>query len=101
MDRLISNKGFLLVDVCAAILIISIMTILYLPCIRMMNTDGYTFGDSYLALQSRAIFMRTSIELGEDGIIFNDKGNVNQAMTLRKGNRVVVVELGGGRLVFK
>jgi hypothetical protein len=101
MGKLTSNKGFLLVDLCVTILIISVMTILYLPCIHVQNIDGYLFGDTYLEAQSRAIKMRRSLELPEEPIIFNDKGNVNRAMTLQKGNREIVVELGGGRLVYK
>jgi competence protein ComGC len=103
MDRLTSSKGFLLLEVCVAVMIIAVMTILYLPWTDFKNVAGRSFGDAYLEKQSSAICHREKTELEEDDISlsFNEKGNVNRAMTVQEGNQEIVIELGGGRLVYK
>jgi competence protein ComGC len=102
MDRLTSNRGFMLLEVCMTIMIISIMTLIFLPCCEFREAESYTFGDAYLETQSRAIAEQQPEELEREPYIsFNEKGNVSQAMTLHLGNKEIVIELGGGRLVYR
>lgn len=101
MGRLTSNKGFLLVDTCIAMLAIAVMTMLYLPCTEFGDKEEYTFADAYLEVQSRAMAERQGQELGDGTLSFNEKGNVDRAMTVQKGNHDIVIELGGGRLVYQ
>ena len=43
-----------------------------------------------------------SISFDAYGVSFNQKGNVNQAKTIRfKNERTIIVELGGGRLAIQ
>ena len=53
--------------------------------------------------QSDAIVhaQRISLDDPEVNVVFNEKGNVNQAMTITKGNKTIVIELGGGRIVYQ
>jgi competence protein ComGC len=89
------------VEMCITIMVIAIMTVLYLPCVQAHDTEQYTFSNAYLERQSEAICEREHRELEDDSeIAFNAKGNVNRAATLTKGNRKIIIELGGGRLVF-
>lgn len=106
MARLTSNKGFTLIEMCMAILIISLLTALYLPCADFAGTNYYTYADAYLLKQSEAMAGAYLTEYQDDGngtVTFNPKGNVRSAMTLHFDDqeRVIVIELGTGRLVFK
>ena len=93
----------MLVEVCVALIVISLMTLIYLPYVEIANMDYFTFGDSYLNKQSEAIAGRKRAELDQDeaSISFNAKGNVDQARTIIFNDRSIVVELGGGKLVYQ
>ena len=108
MDRHTSNKGFTLAEMCIVLFGIGILGTLFVPA-HFPEPDPYLyFPDMYLLGQSDALASADSCELYEIGdgipvIHFNSKGNVNKAMTLTLGNkgREIVIELGGGRLVFR
>lgn len=90
-------------DLCATVLALALMTIIYLPSTSLKNADSCTFGDSYLQKQSTAIAKRERGEYNDEdaSVSFNEKGNVSQAQTITKGSRQIVIELGGGRLVYR
>ena len=91
------------------LLVVLAISILFVLCIpfHAYEEDAYdTFPQSYLLKQSSAIVSATTKILDEYDtpvITFNARGNVQKAMTLYfdKKNRTIVVELGGGRLVFR
>lgn len=103
MDKLTSSKGFLLAEMCIVLIAAATLTLIYLPASEFKNAESYTFGDSYLMTQSDAIVhaQRISLDDPEVNVVFNEKGNVNQAMTITKGNKTIVIELGGGRIVYQ
>jgi hypothetical protein len=90
-------------------LFIAGMSILYILCVpvRLYREDpADLFPAAYLQKQSAAMAAAVPSVLEEEGIpeiSFNEKGNVAKAMTLHIGrkNTAVIVELGGGRLVFR
>lgn len=84
----------------------SLFTCLYLPTVEFRDTDYYKFADSYLLKQSEAMVTGSYMEYETDAagsILFNPNGNVQSARTIHFDHRKdsIVVELGGGRLVFK
>jgi hypothetical protein len=103
MDRLTFSKGFMLAEMCIVLIAVVSLTLIYLPASDFKNAESYTFGDSYLMTQSDAIVhaQRTSLDDPEVNVVFNQKGNVDQAMTISKGNKTIVIELGGGRIVYQ
>jgi len=88
---------------CIVLIAVVSLTLIYLPASDFKNAESYTFGDSYLMTQSDAIVhaQRTSLDDPEVNVVFNQKGNVDQAMTISKGNKTIVIELGGGRIVYQ
>lgn len=102
-----SNKGFTLLEMCTVMLVISIMSLTVLPAGTFQEGQWYTFADRYFHAQAQAMAESRetafSDESGEVPLIrFNHKGNVSRAMTLTMGKkgRSVIIELGGGRLVY-
>lgn len=64
----------------------------------------YTWPYSYILCQSKAIAEAERQELDSSNgisVSFNEKGNVSQARTIDIDGHEIVIELGGGRLVFK
>lgn len=96
----------MLAELCIVVLGIGMLGALCIPVHEFSESDYYGFADGYWYTQSNAILNREhesyTTEDGEE-IHFNEKGNVSQAQTITKGkrNRRIVIELGGGRLVFK
>jgi len=93
----------MLAEMCIVLIAVVSLTLIYLPASDFKNAESYTFGDSYLMTQSDAIIhaQRTSLDDPEVNVVFNQKGNVDQAMTISKGNKTIVIELGGGRIVYQ
>lgn len=96
----------MLAEMCIVLLGIGMLGALCIPVHEFSESDYYGFADGYWQKQSEAIAhgeSRCYETGGGDQIWFNEKGNVNQAKTITKGqkNRRIVIELGGGRLVFK
>ena len=95
-------------EACLVILCLSVLTLFTLPHPHQEADSFHTFPDAYLKAQSEAIRRADYATcFSEDGsvpdITFNEKGNVNKAMTLHfeKHRTSVIIELGGGRLVFR
>lgn len=93
-------------ELCAVVLGISLLTCIF-GQMREFHDDGYhAFADGYLEKQSEAIVLSKDQKyLSEDGkeVQFNENGNVQKAETLvyGKSDRKIIIELGGGRLVFR
>lgn len=106
MGRLTSTDGFTMAEVCAAVVGITVLACIFRP-IRGFNKDSFhTFGDTYLEAQSEAIAASEDRDfISEDGrrVHFNADGNVQKAETLQFGKKgkKIVIELGGGRLVYR
>ncbi len=103
MEKLVSNKGFTLVECCVVLVCVSVLSLLVIPIHSFSKDDYYLFSSNYLLKQSEAIQEAKNVvyEYGETEIRFNEYGNVDQARTIRIENddRYFIVELGGGRLV--
>jgi len=104
MDKRRLNKGFTILELCVVIIIMSIMTLIYLPFSNFYENEEYSFPDEYLLKQSEALMKSDDtyyvLDNGKE-IFFNEKGNVRQAFTIDFDHQTIVVELGGGRLVYK
>ena len=91
-----------------AIAVLSLV-ILLIPDLSFCETDPYhLFPADYCLSQSCAMLAAKRTELNSRAadlpdIRFSDKGNVSMARTLSlgRGNRQIVIELGFGRLVFR
>lgn len=95
-----------MIEMCMTLLLLSMLSAFFLPIVEWNNTDYYKFADDYLLKQSQAMCEGTYGEFHSDNgesVVFNDKGNVLSARTISFSGRKeqIVVELGGGRLVFK
>ncbi len=95
-----------MIELCLVIMALSVLYVLCVPFHTYSEDEYDTFPQSYLLKQSSAIASSASRILDEYDtpvITFNAKGNVQRAMTLHLGRkgRTIVVELGGGRLVFR
>ena len=107
MDRHMLNSGFTVLEMLAVIMILSLMMILF-P-MQKCDTDmsEKTFVPDYLLAQSAAIASSERTQLpqkdGYPSVSFNARGNVSKAMTFAfsKTGRQIIIELGGGRLVFR
>lgn len=93
----------------AALICLSMFAVL-LGSLPVYETDAcHVFPADYYLAQSAAMAAASPAEPDHrsagflPGIRFSDAGNVNMArtLTLGKGNRTVVIELGFGRLVFR
>ena len=100
MDRHRPDSGFTLAELCIAVWILGMLTLCALPFAGIRPADIWSFPDEYLCVQSRAV-LQSRPQQTEDGIAFNEHGNINLARTLHFGDRQVIIELGGGRLVFR
>ncbi len=104
MDRHTLNKGYILAELCVCVLALSTLAMIVTP-VHLFEDDGrHTFASQYLLKQSEAIASCQAREFtGPDGtyVHFNEKGNISRAGTVIFANgKKIVMELGGGRLVF-
>lgn len=103
------NKGFALLEMCICMFCVSIIVSLSLSFTIQMNQDYYEFADAYLQKQSQAILYAENRTYDnpaiQESISFNENGNVKHAQTLSfslgETVRQIIIELGGGRLVFR
>ena len=103
MEKLVSSKGFTLVECCIVLVCISVFSLLILPIHSFSKDDWYLIPSNYLLNQSIAIrnSKKNVFEYEDEMIQFNETGNVSKAQTihLEDDDRYFVIELGGGRLV--
>ena len=104
-----SRKGFTLTEMLLTLFLLCMLTLLVLPYRQSTGQSYDCFPDQYLYLQSDALRRAEDTDyedpLGELflPIHFNGSGNVDLARTLPftvRGYERIVIELGGGRLVF-
>lgn len=99
-----------MIEMMIILFIVSSLSILILPLVRLPNIDDLIFANEYLIKQSECIKDNKqeefeSIVSAEYSypIIFNYKGNVRMAQTIiiPGKSKKIVSQLGGGRLEFK
>ncbi len=104
------TEGYMLADLCLSVSVLCCLTVILLYRPRSTSQAFHLFPDRYLRLQSEAILDSAYREVGlqdDAGVTvhFNGRGNVDQARTVTFttsfSRRSVVIELGGGRLVFR
>ncbi|MDI9517780.1 MAG: type II secretion system protein [Erysipelotrichaceae bacterium] len=109
MDKQLFNKGFVLLEFIVVFILISILFYFIVPMFKVKNYDYLLFDDYYLYIQSLSMANKEDnvLEMDFDGIsydknvVFNEKGNVNQAQTIIFDNRKYTVMLGTGKIVEK
>lgn len=106
MVKQVSNKGFLLSEMCIVLLGISTLIAICIPSHVFQEESWYLYPSAYLVKQSEAILTSSYQEYDPEvgpGVVFNETGNVQQAKTvdLFEADRKLIIELGGGRLVQK
>lgn len=104
--RRTSTSGFTLAETCLAILILSLFMAFCLPVHELNLDDYYSFADSHILVQSEALACacEMSYESENAGVVtFNENGKADPVQTVffPHRNKEIVIELGGGRLVFK
>lgn len=83
--------------------VISILSLCALPVHMAHMQDKYLWPADYLVFQTKAMKESRNVVYTNAyaTVYFNAKGNVRSAQTIQIDNRVVVSELGEGKLVFK
>ncbi len=99
MERRTWNNGFTVLELCIVLFVVSLLSLLILPLWPQDFLQDKVWPEYYLMKQSEALRSAVHVAL-DDGIVFNERGNVNQARTLIKNHKKIIVELGGGTLVF-
>lgn len=106
-DRHTLNSGFTVAEMLAVIMILSFAMILFPMQKADTDMSEKSFLPDYLLAQSAAIASSERTELPHNAqypaVSFNEKGNVSRAMTFAfsKTGREIVIELGGGRVVYR
>lgn len=106
MDRRTSNKGYTLAEMCIVLIILSVLSLLWIMVRPVPAAERSAFASRYLFEQSEAMIRAhrrtyTDEDHGET-VHFNEKGNTDSPRTIRFGEDVrLIIELGGGRLVFR
>ncbi len=100
------SKGFALLECILVLLVMVSLTPLALQPDMSETMLYHAFADEYLLRQTKAMVSGEAVPVdlpGTEGIHFNGAGNVNQARTISFPGRdsVIIIELGGGRLVFR
>ena len=107
MDKLSCHKGYLMLDLLLALIIITILTTLTSTIQPLKQTEYYEFHDAYLHQKSIAMLQSESLAFNTDdtSIYFNDKGNVNQARTVSynviNAIKEYTIQLGTGVIIAK
>lgn len=86
---------------------LSVMAMIALPAVTFTRSDETVWPYRYLEAQARAIAASEETEMEEEEgyegelIRFDEKGYIPRAGTVYFGEKAIVMELGGGRLVFR
>lgn len=103
------NEGFTLLELVVVLALMSVCTLLVLPFYQPPDFSNYGFANEYLYQQSVCIregkredFNYVGDAMYSYTIQFNELGNVRQAQTIQfTSGKVIVSQLGGGRIEFK
>ena len=100
------SKGFALLECLLVLLVMASLAPLALQPDMSETMLYHAFADAYLQRQTDAMAAAETLPVdlpGAEGIHFNGAGNVNQARTISFPGRdnLIIIELGGGRLVFR
>ena len=100
------SKVFALLECVLVLLVMAALAPLALQPDMSETMQYHAFADEYLLEQTEAMAAAESrpVDLpGAEGIHFNGAGNVSQARTITFPGRDsrIIIELGGGRLVFR
>ncbi len=97
-----------MIEMCVVVACLSLLFVMCSPIFYTAESAYYLFPNGYLHAQSQALASALPITYNDPEepmpvCSFNNKGNVSSAKTLILGarGRAIVVELGGGRLVFR
>ncbi len=106
------SKGYTLLELMVVLAAISILSIIVLPFYRPLQDSVYTFVYDYLVMQAKTMASRKSSEFNKEYKLYhnypiklNEAGHINKAQTIIFDNHgrhhEMVIQLGGGRLVYK
>ncbi len=100
------NSGFTVIELCLGIFALSVLASLGTGYIMRPDNAYYEFPRIYLLRQSQALAAADDRYLDYEGlpaVRFHANGNIDRpsALQVGRGGRVIVMELGGGRLVFR
>ena len=100
------SKGFALLECLLVLLVMVSLAPLALQPDMSETMQYHAFTDEYLLRQTKAMAVAEILPVdlpGTEGIHFNGAGTVNQARTVTFPGRksLIIIELGGGRLVFR
>ena len=105
-QRTSATDGFTLLEMMVVMACLSVMALIAIPAVTF-EADEMVWPYRYLAAQAEAIRNSESTEMeDEEGyagacISFDEKGYIPQAGTIHFEKDDIVMELGGGRLVFR
>lgn len=103
------NDGFTLLELVVVVSMVSLCTLFVVPFYKQPDLQIFTFANEYLLQQSLCMVMgkREEFIFESDArytypIHFNELGHIKQAQTIQfPSGKVIVIQLGGGRIEFK
>ena len=100
------NSGFTVPELCLCVFVLSVLASLGTGFIMEPDHSYYEFPRMYLLRQSQALAASDDRYLYYDAlpaVRFHANGNIDRPAVLQvgRGGREIVMELGGGRLVFR
>lgn len=98
-----NDRGFTLLEMCLVLACMSLTSFFFLPSFLDLSVQEYTWPSAYLLYQATSIASAddTDFHTEQGNVHFNEKGNVRSAQTIRIHKKMVVSELGQGKLIFK
>jgi prepilin-type N-terminal cleavage/methylation domain-containing protein len=102
-----ATDGFTLLEMLVVMACLSAMAMIAVPVTSWQYRDYTVWPYRYLEAQAEAIRKAETVEMKEEEgyegerITFDEKGYIPRAGTVRFHDREIVMELGGGRLVFR
>ncbi len=100
------KKGFLMAELLVVIMIISFISLLYLPHYPKIELDDELFINEFHLAQAEAMAQRSDVQLNSEintsfPITFNEAGNVNMAQTIVGKKGSIIIHLGNGYVTYE